>query len=72
MTDEQELSRKESAKQFRRAAYLRAKEQRANDPKQIAFKAAMKQRQREAYQAAKARKKAALVQQKEKRVAGGR
>ncbi|HTR52818.1 MAG TPA: hypothetical protein VMJ10_19020 [Kofleriaceae bacterium] len=52
------LSRKDQARQLRRAAYLKAKAQRANDPRLIAIKEAMKQRRREAYQAAKERRKA--------------
>jgi hypothetical protein len=51
----EKLSRKEWARQQRRAAYRRAKEHRANDPKQLAFKEAMKGRRREANEAAKAR-----------------
>jgi hypothetical protein len=58
-TDEAKLSRKEAARQQRRAAYLRAKERRATDPRQLALKEAMKQRQREAYRAAKERRKEA-------------
>lgn len=58
------LSRKEWARQQRRAAYLRAKEHRANDPKQLAFKEAMKERRREANEVAKARRKAATKEQK--------
>jgi hypothetical protein len=60
------LSRKEHARQLRRAAYLKAKEQRANDPRMIAIKEAMKQRQRAAYQAAKQRRKAAVAEQDRK------
>ena len=51
------LSRKEFAKQMRRAAYERAKEFRATDPKQVAFKEAMKQRRRDANDVAKDRQK---------------
>lgn len=58
------LSRKEWARQQRRAAYARAKEQRANDPKQLAFKEAMKERRREANEQAKARRKAATKEHK--------
>jgi hypothetical protein len=62
------LTRKEQARAQRRAAYLRAKEQRANDPRLIAIKEAMKRRQREAYQVAKERRKVALAErQAEKR-----
>jgi len=63
----EKLSRKEWARQQRRAAYLRAKEHRATDPKQLAFKAAMKERQREANQAVKERRKAATKEQKARR-----
>jgi hypothetical protein len=63
----EKLSRKEWARQQRRAAYLRAKEYRANDPKQLAFKEAMKQRQREANAAGKERRKAAAKEQKARR-----
>jgi hypothetical protein len=56
---EPKLSRKEWARQQRRAAYLRAKEQRANDPKQLAFKEAMKERRRQANEMRKARRRAA-------------
>jgi hypothetical protein len=55
----EKVSRQEWARQQRRAAYLRAKEQRANDPKQLAFVQAMKERRREANEMAKARRKAA-------------
>lgn len=60
----EKLSRKEWARQQRRAAYARAKEFRATDPKQLAFKEAMKQRQREANAASKERRKAAATEQK--------
>ncbi len=63
---EPKLSRKEQARQLRRAAYQRAKEQRANDPRIIAIKESMKKRRRAAYQEAKERKKAAVAQQKAK------
>ena len=56
---EGELSRKERARQMRRAAYLRAKEQRATDPHYLAMKEAAKQRRREAYQVAKEHAKTA-------------
>ena len=55
-----QLSRKELARQQRRAAYLRAKEYRVNDPKQLEFKEAMKQRRRELNEVVKARRKAAI------------
>jgi hypothetical protein len=51
------LSRKEFARKFRHAAYLRAKEFRKTDPIQIALKEAQKEFQREAYQEAKKRNK---------------
>jgi hypothetical protein len=63
----EKLSRKEYARRMRRSAYLRAKEHRANDPKQLAFNEAMKQRQREAYAASKERRKAAAKEQKARR-----
>lgn len=70
MTDEAPkhptLSRKEYARQIRRAAYLKAKERRATDPRLIAIKEAVKRRRREIYQAAKERKKAAVAEQKAK------
>lgn len=58
------LSRKEFAKQLRKQAYARAKEFRANDPKQVAFKEAMKQRRRDANDAAKEQRKAAARDEK--------
>ncbi|HWW87610.1 MAG TPA: hypothetical protein VNZ26_28620 [Vicinamibacterales bacterium] len=54
---ETELSRKEYAQRMRRAAYLRAKELRAKDPRQLALKEALRQRRRAAYQQAKERRK---------------
>lgn len=63
----EKLSRKELARQQRRAAYLRAKEYRATDPKQLAFKETMKQRQREANQASKERRTAVAKEQKARR-----
>jgi hypothetical protein len=68
----EKLSRKESARQQRRAAYVRAKEFRANDPKQLAFKEAMKERQREANAAVKERRKAAAKEQKARRAESNR
>ena len=65
MDETERLSRKEWARQQRRAAYLRAKEHRANDPKQLAFKESMKQRQREASQASKDRRRVAAKDQKQ-------
>jgi hypothetical protein len=58
------LSKKEYARRMRRAAYLRAKEQRASDPKHLALKELVKQRRREAYQQAKERSKARIRQEK--------
>jgi hypothetical protein len=55
---------------MRRAAYLRAKELRAKDPRQLAFKEAVKQRRREAYQKAKERRK--VRSQEEKTALGER
>jgi CRISPR/Cas system CSM-associated protein Csm5 (group 7 of RAMP superfamily) len=52
------LSKKELAKQFRRDAYLRAKEYRKTDPRQIAMIEKMKEQRRDAYQQAKKRNKA--------------
>ena len=56
------LSRKELARQFRHAAYQRAKEFRKTDPHQIAIKERLKEQQKEfqrdAYQKAKKRNKA--------------
>ncbi len=63
----EKLARKEWARQQRRAAYLRAKEYRATDPKQLAFKEAMKARQRDGYQAGKERRKAVAAEQKARR-----
>jgi hypothetical protein len=60
------LSRKELARLQRRAAYQRAKEWRAKDPKQIAMKLELKQRRRDAYQKVKERRKAAAGEQKAK------
>jgi hypothetical protein len=50
---------------MRRAAYLRAKEQRATDPRYLAMKEASKLRRREAYQAAKGRAKATAAARKQ-------
>jgi hypothetical protein len=58
------LSQKEYARRMRRAAYLRAKEQRAKDPKCLALKEAAKLRRREAYRKAKDRKQAKVRQEK--------
>jgi hypothetical protein len=52
------LSKKELAKQFRRDAYLRAKEYRKTDPRQIAIKEKLKGLRRDTYDKAKERNKA--------------
>ena len=62
---EGDLSRKERARRIRREAYLRAKEQRATDPRYLAMKDAAKLRRREAYLVAKDRAKAARVARKQ-------
>jgi hypothetical protein len=62
--NERELSRKERARQIRRAAYLRAKERRATDPRFLAMKEAAKRHRREAYQVAKDRVKTARAAKK--------
>ncbi|HEX4477926.1 MAG TPA: hypothetical protein VH142_22710 [Polyangiaceae bacterium] len=64
-SDEKAESRKELAKRIRRAAYQRAKERRAEDPKFIALKEAMKERRRVAAREANARKKASIAARKE-------
>jgi hypothetical protein len=64
-----QLSRKELARQFRRAAYQRAKEHRANDPKQVTMKEAMKLRRCAEYKAGKERRKAFAAEQKTRREA---
>lgn len=56
------LTRKELARQQRRAAYERAKERQRSDPRMIALKEEMKRRRREAYQAVKERRKAAAAE----------
>ena len=70
MTDEApkhpKLSRTEHARQIRRAAYLKAKARRANDPRLIAIMESVKRRRRETYQAAKERRKAAIAEEKAK------
>jgi hypothetical protein len=58
------ISRKEQARLFRRQAYQRAKQLRATDPRHLALKEALKQRRRDAYQAVKAKRKAAAAEQK--------
>jgi hypothetical protein len=49
---------------MRRAAYARAKAQRATDPEHLALKEAMKERRRKAYKQAKERRKAFVGKQK--------
>jgi len=51
-------TKKELARKFRHEAYIRAKEFRKTDPRQIALKEAQKEFQHEAYQEAKKRNKA--------------
>jgi hypothetical protein len=58
------ISRKEHARLLRRQAYQRAKQLRATDPRHLAMKEALKQRRRDAYQAVKAKRKAAAAEQK--------
>lgn len=57
MNSSEHLSKKELARKFRHEAYLKAKEFRRTDPRQIALKEAQKEFQREAYQEAKKRNK---------------
>lgn len=63
--NEGDLSRKERARQIRRAVYLRAKEHRATDPRYLAMKEVAKLRRREAYLVAKNRAEAARVARKQ-------
>jgi hypothetical protein len=63
-SNETKLSRKEYARRMRRAAYLRAKELRAKDPRHLALKEAVKQRRREAYQQARERRKVRSQEEK--------
>ena len=65
--NEPKLSRKELARQQRRAAYVRAKEHRASDPKQLAFMEAMKERRREANEIVKERRRAIAKEQRAQR-----
>lgn len=58
------LSRKELAREQRRAAYRRAKERWATDPRRLAMKEAAKERRRLAYQEVKARRKAVAADEK--------
>ena len=52
------LSRKELAKKLRHEAYLRSKEFRKTDPRQIAMKEKFKEQQQDAYQKVKEKNKA--------------
>ena len=52
------LSKKELTQQFRHEAYLRSKEFRKTDPRQIAMMEKVKEQHRDAYQKAKERNKA--------------
>jgi hypothetical protein len=52
------LLQKKLSKELRHDAYLRAKEFRKTDPRQIAMKEKLKEQRREAYQQAKERNKA--------------
>jgi hypothetical protein len=63
------LSRKELAREQRRAMYQRAKEWRATDPRHLAMKEAAKQQQHAAYQQVKLQRKAVAVAEKAKRKA---
>lgn len=70
MTDdesERTVSFKEAAKLRRRAAYQKAKAERAKDPRYLALKEAAKQRRRAAYQEAKLRHQEAAQQAKRER-----
>jgi len=57
-------AQRERAKELRRAAYQKAKEARAKDPRYLAMKQAAKEQRREAYRAAKERHKAAQAEEK--------
>lgn len=61
-------SRKELARKLRHEAYLRAKEFRKTDPRQIAMKEKMKEQRREAYQKAKERDKTYRAEHKKQRM----
>jgi hypothetical protein len=63
------LSRKELAREQRRAMYQRAKEWRATDPRHLARKEAAKEQQRAAYQQVKVQRKAVAAAEKAKRKA---
>src|SRR3989338_9082547 len=58
------LSQKEFAKKIRREAYLRAKEYRKTDPRQIAMMEKLKQQRRDAYQKVKERSKIIKAERK--------
>jgi len=58
MNTAEHLSKKDLARKFRHEAYLKAKEFRRTDPRQIALKEQQKEYQREAYKEAKKRNKA--------------
>jgi hypothetical protein len=60
------LSKKELSKKFRHEAYLRAKEFRKTDPRQIAMAEKLKEQRKEAYQKAKDRGKAYRAELKNK------
>jgi hypothetical protein len=64
MSDDGKLSQKDFAKKLRKAAYQRAKEQRARDPRVIAMKEAAKVQRREAYRRMKEQRKAVAAEQK--------
>jgi 4-hydroxy-3-methylbut-2-en-1-yl diphosphate synthase IspG/GcpE len=57
MNTTEKVSKKDLARKFRHEAYLKAKEFRRTDPKQIAMAEKMKERRKEVYQAAKERNK---------------
>lgn len=63
------ISRKELARELRKAAYQRAKAERAKDPKFLEMKQAYKLRQREAYARIKEERKRAAREEKEKKAA---
>ncbi len=62
--DDRIISRKELARQMRRQAYQRAKEQRAKDPRHLAMKEELKKRRREQYQQLKEKRKAETAKKK--------
>ncbi len=63
------LSRKELAREHRRAMYQQAKKQRATDPRHLALKEAAKERNRAMYQKVKQKRKAVAEANKEKQKA---